>query len=406
MLRWANRFNIFCFLDNQDYSVHPHRYDCLLGLGSQMEFTWSRLAQLEEAVQKAKLPAFGHFSYELKTELHGIPSTRIDPLGFPNCVFFIPLIVIRITGHSILIDAKDPDSIFMEIERGAIRNTKPEPVHLTARLSREEYLEKILKLQQHIVRGDCYEINFCQEFYATQARIDPVRVFEKLAGFSPNPFSALYRFHNSYLICASPERFLFKNGRRILSQPMKGTSKRDGKDVMHDDALKKQLQDSAKDRSENVMIVDLVRNDLSRICEQASVTVDELFSVYSYPGVHQMISTVSGMLREHVSFPEVIQATFPMGSMTGAPKYRVMELIDQYELSARGIFSGSLGYMTPDGDFDLNVVIRSIMYNEQSCYLSYQVGSGITFYSEPEKEWEECLLKAEGMRKALEIVES
>ena len=150
------------------------------------------------------------------------------------------------------------------------------------------------------------------------------------------------------------------------------------------------------------MVVDMVRNDLSKVCAEASVKVDELFGVYSYPQVHQMISTVSGMLETDVSFSEIIKACFPMGSMTGAPKHRVMELIEQYEAGPRGIFSGSIGYINPDGDFDFNVVIRSIMYNVDTKYLSYKVGSGITFYSEPEKEWEECLLKGEAIRKVLE----
>ena len=149
------------------------------------------------------------------------------------------------------------------------------------------------------------------------------------------------------------------------------------------------------------MIVDLVRNDLTRICKEGSVRVDELFGVYTFPQVHQMVSTISGVIKEDVSFPQIIDAAFPMGSMTGAPKHRVMQLINEFEPSARGIFSGSVGYINPDGDFDLAVVIRSIMYNQSTQHLSYQVGSGITFYSDAEAEWEECLLKAEAIRKVL-----
>lgn len=149
------------------------------------------------------------------------------------------------------------------------------------------------------------------------------------------------------------------------------------------------------------MVVDLVRNDLSRVCEEGSVKVDELFGVYSFPQVHQMISTVSGQVREDLTFADLIRATFPMGSMTGAPKKRVMELIREYENSRRGIFSGALGYISPAGDFDFNVVIRSIMYNAGSGYLSFQAGSGITWYSDPEKEWEECLLKASAIEAVL-----
>ena len=162
-----------------------------------------------------------------------------------------------------------------------------------------------------------------------------------------------------------------------------------------------QLFHSEKDRSENVMVVDLVRNDLSRICREGSVTVDELYGVYPFPQVYQMISTVSGELQNDISFTEIIRATFPMGSMTGAPKRNVMKMIEEYEKTKRNIFSGALGYITPKGDFDFNVVIRSVMYNASLKYLSFQAGSGITFYSEAESEWEECLLKAEAIKNVL-----
>ena len=159
---------------------------------------------------------------------------------------------------------------------------------------------------------------------------------------------------------------------------------------------------SAKDRSENVMVVDLVRNDLSKVCKEGTVRVDELYGIYSFPQVHQMISTVSGELKEEVCFTDILKATFPMGSMTGAPKNKVMHLIEKYEQTKRGIFSGAVGYISPNGDFDFNVVIRSIMYNADTSYLSFQTGSAITFYSDPEKEWEECLLKAEAIKVVLE----
>ena len=223
---------------------------------------------------------------------------------------------------------------------------------------------------------------------------------------SPNPFSALYKLEDKWLICASPERFLKKEGNKILSQPIKGTSSRFLKDDSKDKKSKEELYASEKDRSENVMVVDLVRNDLARVCNEGTVKVDELFGIYSFPQVHQMISTVSGELKDKISFSEIIKSTFPMGSMTGAPKRRVMELIDQYERSGRGIFSGAVGYITPENaygqaGFDFNVVIRSIMYNASEKYLSFMAGSGITFYSDAEKEYEECLLKAEAMRGAV-----
>jgi para-aminobenzoate synthetase component 1 len=269
-------------------------------------------------------------------------------------------------------------------------------------MSKEEYCAVIEQLRQHILRGDCYEINYCQQFFSANAHIHPVTVYQQLSEVSPNPFSALYRTGDTWLICASPERFLKKQETKILSQPIKGTSIRIPHDQTADNHSKEALHNSAKDRSENVMVVDLVRNDLARVCEEGTVKVDELYGIYSFPQVHQMISTVSGVLKPGISFTEIIRATFPMGSMTGAPKKRVMELIERYELTKRGIFSGAVGYIAPNDDFDFNVVIRSIMYNAATSYLSFQAGSGITFYSDPEKEWEECLIKAEAMRKALE----
>jgi para-aminobenzoate synthetase component I len=303
----------------------------------------------------------------------------------------------------ISIEADEAQEIFDTILSlpSATEVSRQPPPDIKGKIQKEEYISIIRHLQKHILRGDCYEINFCQEFYSDKTIIDPVAVYKKLAAVSPNPFSALYRVNDKWLLCASPERFLKKQGIKILSQPIKGTSKRVTGDIQKDELSKDQLLHSAKDRSENVMVVDLVRNDLAKICKEGTVQVDELYGIYSFPQVHQMISTVSGELKKNSSFAEIVKATFPMGSMTGAPKKRVMELIEQYEKTKRGIFSGCLGYISPNGDFDLNVVIRSIMYNASSAYLSFQAGSGITFYSDPEKEWEECLLKAEAIKTVL-----
>jgi para-aminobenzoate synthetase component 1 len=231
--------------------------------------------------------------------------------------------------------------------------------------------------------------------------VDPLHLYRSLTTVSPNPFSAYYKIETSSLVCASPERFLRKEGDRLFSQPIKGTLHRYHENAMEDERLKQQLFSSSKERSENVMVVDLVRNDLSRVCREGTVRVEELFGIYSFPQVHQMISGISGTLKPGTSFTEIIRALFPMGSMTGAPKKRVLELIDTYEQSRRGIFSGAVGYLKPNGDFDFNVVIRSMMYNAQNGYLSYLVGSGITFYSDAAAEYDECVLKAEAMRAVL-----
>ena len=278
----------------------------------------------------------------------------------------------------------------------------PWTINIEARISKEEYISTIEKLLAHIKRGDCYEINYCQEFFATDVITDPLHLYTQLTAISPNPFSCFYKLADKYVLCASPERYIQKKGTHILSQPIKGTFQRDPFNAAADNELKLQLQQSEKDKSENVMVVDLVRNDLSRVCKEGTVKVEELFGVYSFPQVHQMISTITGELKNGVDLSEIIKASFPMGSMTGAPKRRVMELIEQYEKTKRGIYSGAVGYISPEKDFDFNVVIRSILYNATEKYLSYLVGGGITFYSDAEKEYAECLLKAEAIKKVLQ----
>ena len=407
MLNWAQRFSTFCFLDNHQYRFGHHTQECLLAAGvkdrSPENTSFTGLQNFVDGKKNTWL--FGHLSYDLVIDHERVPAILVDNIGFPGFFFFEPMHLISLNETQLTIDSAAPAETFEEINKITLDDTffeNPENVIIENRIQKEEYVAIVDKLKEHILRGDCYEINFCQEFFASPVLIDPARVYDKLSDISPNPFSALYRFEDKWLICASPERFLKKQGSKILSQPIKGTSKR----VLHsdsdDDKSKRELYLSSKDRSENVMIVDLVRNDLSKVCKEGAVYVDELFGVYSFPQVHQMISTVSGILKDDISFSEIISATFPMGSMTGAPKKRVLELIEQYEQTKRGIFSGAVGYISPNGDFDFNVVIRSIMYNSYSRYLSFLTGSGITFYSDPEKEWEECLLKAAAIRMVLQ----
>lgn len=406
VLSWTQRFSTFCFLDNHQYHIEPHTQECVVGAGIRRKVNvnaGNALDQLQQFIDEKRTWLFGHLGYDLKNEADDTFSRHPDQIQFPDLFFFEPDIIVRLNENEMIIEADEPAEIFESIavvndDKKVLLQTSPV---IRNKIQKEEYLSIIGQLQKHILRGDCYEINFCQEFYAEQAIIDPAAVYKKLAAISPNPFSALYRVDDKWLICASPERFLKKQGSRVLSQPIKGTSKRVISDNQKDELSRDELLHSSKDRSENVMVVDLVRNDLSKICKEGTVQVDELYGIYSFPQVHQMISTVSGELKQKVSFAEMIKATFPMGSMTGAPKKRVMELIEQYEKTKRGIFSGALGYISPNGDFDLNVVIRSILYNASSTYLSFQAGSGITFYSDPEKEWEECLLKAEALKKVL-----
>ena len=363
------------------------------------------LVQFQQFVEKAEDWCFGHLGYDLKNEIEPLHSRHPDHIQFPDLTFFVPEVVLMLNQHELAIGllTENHPEVYESICQSSDKETgSSSPVNVRERITRNKYLQTIRDLQNHIVRGDCYEINFCQEFYAEHARINPIQVYLRLSDLSPNPFSAYYRLEDKYLLCASPERYLKKEGSKIISQPIKGTSRRNLEDKMQDENNRQRLSDSQKDRAENVMVVDMVRNDLARVCREGTVKVDELFGIYSFPQVHQMISTISGELREGIGLADLIRASFPMGSMTGAPKRSVMELIEKFEKTKRGLFSGAVGYISPEQDADFNVVIRSIQYNSSSSYLSFQTGSGITHYSDPEQEYEECLLKASAMKKVLE----
>ena len=408
MLNWANQFSIFCFLDNNSYHFEAPAFECFLAAGAKR----SVKANAGNAFEQLKIFSrqnngewlFGHLGYDLKNEIENLHSDNFDGVQFPDTHFFVPEFVLKLTRDRLSIyagsgaeeifravTAADPVTVF-----GA-----PQQLIIQNRISGTAYIDTIKKLQAHMLRGDCYEVNFCQEFFALDANINPVFVYKKLSAVSPNPFAALYKLDDKYCICASPERYLKKLDTRIFSQPIKGTVTRNLSDRNADDENRQYLVNSDKEKSENVMVVDLVRNDLSRICKEGTVKVEELFGIYSFPQVHQMISTISGAVAEGLDWVDVVKATFPMGSMTGAPKKRVMELIEAYEKTKRGLYSGAMGFVSPQGDFDFNVVIRSILYNSANRYLSFQAGSAVTYYSEAVAEYDECLLKARAIKEAL-----
>jgi len=267
-------------------------------------------------------------------------------------------------------------------------------------MSLKQYLEKVKTIKHHIVEGDIYELNLCMEYYSDETHLSPLSCYWKLNQTSPMPFSVLQKIQEKYLLCASPERFIKKQGSQLISQPIKGTIRRVSND-QEDQILKHQLRYDEKELAENMMIVDLVRNDLARSAEPGSVKVEEMFGIYSFKYLHHMISTITSQLRTEVDPVDAIKFAFPMGSMTGTPKIKAMELIDHYEHSKRGIYSGAAGYFTPEGDFDFNVIIRSLMYDPINSILSFQVGSAITSDSIAEKEYQECLLKAQAITQVL-----
>ena len=405
MRTWANRFSICCFLDNHNYKLPYHSLECVVAVGAEATFSNSNgfFPDLSAFLQAHDDWIFGHFNYDCKNYVEALSSSLHDGIGFPDAFLFVPTVVVELKGNSLNIGTLgiSADEVFRQIITEKDVPASFKPVTLLPRIQQQEYISIVKKLQQHLHRGDCYEINFCQEFFQQALEIDFVEVYKKLSIQSPNPFAAYYKLNDKYLACASPERYLKKDGTLLISQPIKGTAPRDTLNPAKDEANKLALQQSLKEQSENVMIVDLVRNDLSKVCAEGSVHVASLMEVQTFPNVHQLVSTVAGSLPGNIGLDHVLRATFPMGSMTGAPKKRVMELIEQYEQTRRGIFSGTVGYITPHKDYDFNVVIRSIMYNQSNRYVSYQVGGAITFLSDPQEEYAECILKAQAMQRVL-----
>jgi para-aminobenzoate synthetase component 1 len=412
LFSYVRSFKTFAILDSNNYFEEEkegekpfyHEYDLLAGIGVKEFFSANAgnvFADLHSWKQNGGGWAFGYFGYDLKNEIEKLVSKHHDGIGLPDSMFFRPKIRLALKGDSLEIEGDDPEAIWKEISGTAeIRNEKQDhsPV-FTPRMAKPDYIDAVNAIHNHIIEGDVYEVNLCQEFYA-KTHIDPYYLFRQVSAHTPQPFSAFLRFGDKYVMCASMERFLKKKERKLLSQPIKGTIRR-GKTAEEDRQLQEQLAGDEKERAENVMIVDLVRNDLSHSSIPGTVQVEELCKVYPYPFVHQMISTVSSILLGEVSSLDAIKNAFPMGSMTGAPKLAAMQIIEKYEQSLRGIYSGAIGYFTPDDDFDLNVVIRTFVYNSAEKYLSIHAGSAITYDSDPEKEYEECLLKIRGLLSAI-----
>jgi para-aminobenzoate synthetase component 1 len=403
LLRWASAHTLFCYLDGSGATDEDYAFSTLIAVGALRVFTVtdrSPLSALDSFLIPSEMGYVVQAGYGLKDHIEKLSSRHPDPIGFPALLIFEPAVLIRISSDGQLhIRTKDPEQVWKAICDQSVPAESAIPsITFRSRCSQEIYQQQLRYVLDHIQRGDCYELNYCQEFYAESVQIDPLSVFEKLSAVVQAPFSCLYRNGSRWLLGASPERFLRKKGDRLESRPMKGTAPRDT-DPAIDQSLAEALQKSSKDRSENVMVVDLVRNDLSRVATRDSVQVDTLCELKSFPQVHQLVSTISAQIGAGVGFRSILEACFPMGSMTGAPKVRVMQLTDQYELSARGLYSGSIGFIEPNGDFDLNVVIRSLQYESDKGYLSYHVGSGVTVYSDPQREWEECRWKSAGIRR-------
>ncbi len=413
-LRWGRRhFVTAAYLNSNSYGHDKYgSVQQIIAMGAADSFhggKHSLFKELRAFSDQYNDWLFGFFSYEIKNQSEQLTSMNPDGVGMPTAHFFRPVVLLILENETWRVGCLPgygnfsmPEKVFSDIlEHPKQHAPDLKPIKIKDRVNKTRYLEQLRAIKNHIQAGDIYEMNYCVEFFAEGVEADPLTVYEKLNRASPTPFSCFYALDDKFLMCASPERFLKKQGSRLISQPIKGTSAR-GATPEEDLALKSGLYNDAKERSENVMIVDLVRNDLSRTARKGSVKVEELFGIYSFRQVHQMISTVVSELKPGCHHLDAIEYAFPMGSMTGAPKIRAMQLIDQYEDTRRGLYSGAVGYISPEKNFDFNVVIRSIQYNAKNKYLSYMAGGAITSGSVPEKEYEECLLKARAMGKALQ----
>lgn len=416
LLTWAQQFDKIVWLDsnNVNENVSPQNlsgYDAVLAVDTFSELhckSTNTFHKLKEYQQKTTDYIFGYLSYDLKNDVENLHSNNFDGLFFPDLYFFQPkkLFFIKNDTVEVLYLNSIADEIDSDIENishcecsEAISLLKNE-INIKLRIHKDEYYAKIDAILAHISRGDIYEVNFCQEYYAENSVINPLEVYQNLNKISTSPFATFLKLDDKFLLSASPERFLKRTENSVTSQPIKGTIKR-GESLSEDEKLKQQLKNDQKERAENIMIVDLVRNDLSRTAIKGSVKVAELCEVYTFKQVHQLISTVVSKVTSTTNSVDIVKSMFPMGSMTGAPKISAMKIIEELEETKRGLYSGAVGYFSPTGDFDFNVIIRSILYNKSKKYVSFSVGGAITSKSIPDKEHEECLLKAKAMRQVL-----
>ncbi|MBT2163044.1 anthranilate synthase component I family protein [Zobellia barbeyronii] len=413
LLLWAQQFEEIVWLDGNGHANTYSSFDALLAVDALTTIktdSYQAFEKLREFQGQAKDYIFGYLSYDLKNDVERLSSKNHDGLGFAELFFFQPKKIIKITGNTVVFEylmmvddeiQPDFDLISSEVDLKEEKVAVTENIKIKLRIFKDEYFRQVRKMLSHIHRGDIYEANFCQEFYAEDTQINPFKTYQKLNKISEAPFASFLRVYDNYLLSASPERYLRKEGGKIISQPIKGTAKR-ASQVEEDEKLIAGLKADPKERAENIMIVDLVRNDLSKGALKGSVVVEELCKVYTFEQVHQMISTIVAQVAPNTNPVDIIRQSFPMGSMTGAPKVSAMKIIEELEAFKRGLYSGAVGYFTPEGDFDFNVVIRSILYNATKKYVSYSVGGAITAKAIPEKEYEECLLKAKAMREVLE----
>ncbi|MDB5258187.1 MAG: Chorismate binding [Chitinophagaceae bacterium] len=409
----AAHFDTYCYLNGNNISYPHGAFPKLMGIGVEQEylalaeqdFSWEGMNAFIQQHQGRHI--FGCINYGLKNHIEQFSERSTDPLAFPIIHLYIPryLFVQEADQSWKACDKKSEEllpALLAESGDHSAMTQQPQASAPVAQFSHDEYIAIIHRIKTELAQGNIYEINFCNSYSGTYQDIDYTSLYEKLNNISPMPFSALYKNKEHVLLSASPERFIQKKNNQLISQPIKGTAGRLNNPA-DDQKQKQHLEKSLKERTENIMIVDLVRNDLSKVCKGGSVVVEELCKVYTFEKVHQMISTITGELENTDShFSELLQALFPMGSMTGAPKLKAMQLIDELEKEDRGLFSGTVGYIQPNGDFDFNVIIRSLLFNEKKGLYKFHAGSAITMASDAELEYQECDVKTLPIRLLLQ----
>jgi para-aminobenzoate synthetase component 1 len=405
LVAWTANNQPSALLDSNDHRTHGHTWDMLAAAGSLSTLqaqSGNAFELLEQRINENPGWWFGYLGYDLKNELEKLESNQPNPLELADLFFFLPETVVGIRDNRIMVDTttEDPQTILNEIIQTPKVEEIFQPVNLQPNMTKSAYLDKVEAIRAHIMAGDIYEANLCLALHAENVSLEPAAVFQRLNNLTRAPFAAYLRHQNCHLLCGSPERFLQKKGQTLLAQPIKGTRPRSG-ETHDDESLRQNLQNAVKDKAEHVMIVDLVRNDLAKVAETGSVEVTELMHVYAFRTVFQMISTIKAKLATDYNGFDALRSAFPMGSMTGAPKIRAMEIIEKLENTRRGIFSGALGYFSPEHDFDFNVVIRSIVYQADRKICIVQAGGAIVYDSMAEQEYEECQLKLKAMVDAL-----
>jgi para-aminobenzoate synthetase component 1 len=408
-IQWAKNYPYFCFFNSGKYTNQYGNFGDFLAVDAVELFhhqntAWNQLNTLKSSWY------VGYLSYNLKNYFENVHSAKPNQIDCYDFLFFKPQFLIHFLDDTHLkietYGENNTQKVWDEIRKTIVKEEEKKAlgignVKLSSNVNFQAYQEKIVEIKSLISEGEVYELNYCISFDTKVSNIETSHLFKILNRLSPNPYACYFQSPEIAVMSASPERYIRKNGQKIISQPIKGTIAR-GATEEQDKKNKSLLFNNPKDRAENLMIVDLVRSDMAKVSDIGSVKVDELYGIYSFPQVHQMISSISADLKKNLTIFDAISSTFPMGSMTGAPKISAMNYIDDMEKANRGIFSGSIGWLNPNGDADFNVLIRSFFYDHHTQKLSFYVGSAITIDSDPQQEYEECMLKAKAMLGAIE----